>query len=534
MINEQQKILDEKSLELKESVTELEKQLAKIKEQEEIFNRKSLELEKQRSDLEKGNAVLGELKSQITEQREEINKQSEILATQGKKIQSQQSYLYLMLVIILLAILLAGAIYKGYQSKKRLSEQLEQKVHERTVELKHSNEQLVKELSERTKVEEALKDSERHYRYLFDQNPVPMLVYELSSLRLLAVNDAFAANYGYTKEESVSLVLPDLYPQSEKDAITRLTKSLAGHAYVGEWHHVKKGGTLIVIEARSHEFQYEGKASRIAVINDVTEKKAAEEELHKYKAQLEEKVKERTAELEIAKDRAESADRLKSAFLATMSHELRTPLNSIIGFTGILLKGIAGPLNNEQLKQLSMAKGSAQHLLELINDVLDISKIEAGQLVVSLSDFDLVATLSKAVSTVQPLAAKRNLDLIFNSGAESCDINSDERRIGQILLNLINNAIKFTDNGYVKVDFAIKDRFAEISVTDSGIGIKEEDLDKLFKPFSQVDTGLSRNREGTGLGLSITARLIEKLNGSISVKSVYGEGSVFTVRLPLS
>ncbi len=270
------------------------------------------------------------------------------------------------------------------------------------------------------------------------------------------------------------------------------------------------------------------------LVIELAERKKAETELNKYKNHLEEMVEERTKELEAAKERAESADRLKSAFLATMSHELRTPLNSIIGFTGILIKQIAGPLNEEQLKQLTMAKSSAKHLLDLINDVLDISKIEAGELVVSYSPFDFKKSLQKVVLSVQPLAVKKNLELILEVSEDISIINSDCRRIEQIFLNLINNSIKFTEIGNIKIESSIKDKFIETKVIDTGIGIKDEDLGKLFKPFSQVDTGITRSHEGTGLGLSICSRLVSKLGGSISVTSKIGVGSTFTVLLPIN
>ncbi|MFH0733669.1 MAG: YfiR/HmsC family protein [bacterium] len=266
---------------------------------------------------------------------------------------------------------------------------------------------------------------------------------------------------------------------------------------------------------------------------ELTERKKAEDELNKYRQHLEDMVNERTKELAIAKDKAESADRLKSAFLATMSHELRTPLNSIIGFTGILMKGIAGPINNEQLKQLGMAKGSAHHLLDLINDVLDISKIEAGELVVSLKPFDFSKSIQKVVSSVQPLAIKKNLEIILDISDDVTEAISDGRRVEQIFLNLLNNSIKFTDSGFVKIICRNENGKIITKVIDSGIGIKDADRDKLFKPFSQIDTGLTRNHEGTGLGLSICSRLVEKLGGNISVESEIGVGSTFTVALPI-
>jgi PAS domain S-box-containing protein len=276
---------------------------------------------------------------------------------------------------------------------------------------------------------------------------------------------------------------------------------------------------------------------------DVTARKRAEQLLREANESLEHKVADRTGELQAALVRAESADRLKSAFLATMSHELRTPLNSIIGFTGILLQGLAGPLNPEQAKQLGMVRGSARHLLELINDVLDISKIEAGQLEIRPEPFDLRTLIERLAATVRPMADKKGLELQLTLPPDLPPLVSDRRRVEQILLNLLNNALKFTERGRVHLTVRIVDDFVaapgagpqravRIEVADTGIGIRPDDLATLFQPFRLLDSWLSRQHEGTGLGLAICRRLATLLHGNISASSEWTRGSVFTLVLP--
>jgi PAS domain S-box-containing protein len=249
--------------------------------------------------------------------------------------------------------------------------------------------------------------------------------------------------------------------------------------------------------------------------------------------ELEERVRERTAELVQANQRLEEMDRLKSQFLATMSHELRTPLNSIIGFTGILRQGFAGPVNDEQKKQLGLVFGSAKHLLSLINDLLDLSRIEAGKVDVEREPFDFVDLINDVIQNLTPIAGQKNLRLVTDLPGHAIEMVGDRKRCFQVLLNLANNAIKFTDRGEVKISARTEGDRLRVCVEDTGIGIKPEHVGMLFEAFRQLDGTAKRIYEGTGLGLYLCRRLLTLMHGEIGVESEFGKGSLFSFSLPL-
>jgi signal transduction histidine kinase/DNA-binding response OmpR family regulator len=238
-----------------------------------------------------------------------------------------------------------------------------------------------------------------------------------------------------------------------------------------------------------------------------------------------------------ALDEMREADRLKTQFLANMSHELRTPLNSIIGFSRVILKGIDGPINETQSQDLTAIYNSGQHLLGLINDILDLSRIEAGKMELAFSEVDLAEIIRSVMSTAAGLVKDRPIELVLDLPDDLPPIQADNIRLRQVLLNLVSNATKFTEKGQVGVSARVTEESGQsevvVSVSDTGLGIAPENQVKLFEPFSQVDASPTRKTGGTGLGLSICRHLVELHGGRIWVESALGEGSTFSFTLPI-
>lgn len=362
-----------------------------------------------------------------------------------------------------------------------------------------------------------LHESETRYETLTRVTPVGIFRTDVEG-KTTFVNETWCLIAGLPGNEAIGVGwLKAIHPEDREmlaknwETITALSKGSTA-----DYRFLHADGSVVWVIGQAVP-EYNAKSELIGyvgTITDITERKKVEE-------------------LKVAVAKAESADKLKSAFLATMSHELRTPLNSIIGFTGILLQKLVGPLSLEQEKQLKMVQSSALHLLNLINDVLDISKIEADQVTIAIEQFEITQVFSQCIEKIQPMAITKGLRLKKNIEHEPLIVVSDKRRVEQILINLLNNAVKFTESGEVVLKSKLDGETIQISVKDSGIGIAKEDVQTLFMPFKQIDTGLTRKYEGTGLGLSICKRLVELLGGRIWVESELGKGSEFIFTLPL-
>jgi PAS domain S-box-containing protein len=380
----------------------------------------------------------------------------------------------------------------------------------------------IRDVTERERFVAARKRAEDQFRKLLEAAPDAMVIVNRQG-QIVLVNTQTEHLFGYQRDEllnqNVEILVPERFHgrhvgyRSGYTADPRVRPMGANR----ELHGRRKDGEEFPVEISLSPLETEEGTLVTSVIRDVTERKRFEQTLQEKNIELE--------NASLAKDR----------FLASMSHELRTPLNAIIGFTGTLLMKLPGPLTADQDKQLKTVRGSARHLLSLINDLLDLAKIESGKVKIQLEEVPCQEILTEVAASLRPLAEQKGLEFVQSLPDSSITVKTDRRAISQIVINLLNNAIKFTNSGSVRLDlvnhFSAGSWSARISVADTGVGIRPEDRAKLFQAFEQVEN--TARAEGTGLGLYLSQKLAQLIGARIEFESEYGQGSRFTLVVPL-
>lgn len=347
------------------------------------------------------------------------------------------------------------------------------------------------------------------------------------SLTIQHWNSWMEATSGRPAEEVTGAALLDVFPELRGDAREAMLWRAAGGESIVLAHHFHEYFLPLPVKgfpeyarmqqsARLMPLLRQGQpAGVIVLVEDVTERVAREEQLR------------------TAMRRAEAANEAKSAFIASTSHELRTPLSAILGYSDLIAGEISGPTTAQQKEFLGRIRLSTLHLMSLIEEILTFSRIEAGKETLMLDPCDLVALAQEAVALLEPQALHKGLALTL-SAPEQLPVVSDPRKVRQVLLNLLGNAVKFTDTGWVRLEVFLEGDRACYRITDTGPGIRPDQLERIFEAFTQADQTMTRLKGGTGLGLAVSRKLADMLGGELSVESAMGQGSIFTVRLPLA
>jgi PAS domain S-box-containing protein len=419
-----------------------------------------------------------------------------------------------------------------FSEVERQKAELELRVAQRTAELNALNQQLHEELSERQRLMQSLVESEASFQMLFEASPDAILLVDPYdphvSWPIVDCNEAACAMNGYTRQELIGQSVDVLHERpgvgAERQAYLQFLRD-EGVLHRDGFHR-HRDGHIFPIEVSSSLISFAGRELVLGIDRDITQRKQAEEALRQAKEAAEE-----------SRKASEAASRAKSEFLSRMSHELRTPMNAILGFAQLLEMSRKEPLSSTQSERVKQIVKGGQHLLELINEILDISRIEADRLQVSPEPVSVRQSIQEALDLTVPLAIKRQIQIVTRLGRmeDNCFVMADRQRFKQVLLNLLGNAVKYNyDGGSVIISCErVPSDFLRISIADSGPGITRENLARLFIPFERLG-GDQANVEGTGLGLVLAKRLVELMKGRIGVESIVGKGSIFWIELPIA
>lgn len=379
---------------------------------------------------------------------------------------------------------------------------------------------------------------ESRYRKLLHAAPDAILEVNPEG-RITLLNEAVERMFGYSRAELLGLNVESLVPASMRGGHAQHRASYANRPNTRpmgtglELQGQRKDGSLFPVEISLSPNWIEGSLHVIASVRDITERKAVEDRLRALREQYTAELTVKNEQLEARNLEVERANSLKTEFLASMSHELRTPLHTIIGFSELLTEQLEGPLTEKQQRFVGHILQDARHLLELINEILDISKIESGRLELKRESFNFSQCVEEVMSGIRHQAAAKNIAL-ENQNTFHQSLYADRMRVKEILYNLLNNAVKFTpEGGRVWVESSCEGGSLHVAVCDTGIGIPEQEHPSIFEKFYQVGDTTGGGHEGTGLGLPITKHLVELHGGTISVASQPGKGSSFRLILPL-
>jgi PAS domain S-box-containing protein len=411
---------------------------------------------------------------------------------------------------------LATAFREMEDHLRRMYEDLETRVEQRTAEWREATDTL-----------NAILDSSTEYAIIATD----------AQWRVVLFNEGARRTFGYEAKEILSRPIADLVAPEEASVAAgpAMERTLRVHGrHEGEGVRVRRGGERFPARTvTTIRYDRDGRPVGYTIIcRDIAQRKALEQRLREYTDNLEQMVASKTAQLRELNAELARANQLKTQFLANMSHELRTPLGAIIGFAEAIRDGVAGEPNPDQRECADDIAQAGRQLLELINNILDLSRFEAGAMGMSLQPCDLGGLVEDVVRTVRGLARRKDITLESDVVPRPLELTADPVKLKQILYNLLSNSVKFTDPGGKAVVHARReDEFIRIRVSDTGVGIAPEDLVAVFEEFRQADPSLRREHEGTGLGLALVKRLVELHGGEIAVESELGKGTTFTVTL---
>ncbi len=447
--------------------------------------------------------------------------------------QGQSGLIGVGMSIASLAALVGVISALNMRRSRQMKERYEERVYERTAALTAVNHQLEKGIGER-------ESAEKRLSAVLDTVGEGIVTVD-STLNIVMVNRAANKIWGYNPGELIDASLTTLITGEVTQFQNFIERSVSNPRDTQKTDHrletygIRKDETTFPVEIGIARTNIDEQQLFTLAARDVTKRKQMEDELRDERTMLAHHVESRTVELRRANTELENASKMKDEFLASMSHELRTPLNAILGLSEALLSEIYGELGERMVRPLNLIGESGLHLLDLINDILDVSKIEAGQLTLHRSNVPISMVCDASMEMVRQTAAQKGIRMRQDIAPNVKWLVADERRLKQIMVNLLSNAVKFTpDNGAVglQVRSSPNNETLYITVVDTGIGIPESEFSRLFDPFVQVDSSLSRKFTGTGLGLALVSRLVELHGGTVDVESKVGRGSRFTVTIP--